>query len=299
MKQVLVTLVTGLLCVSCEQIGGLSGTSARKATRDVHGLNGPIHSVSLATAAPVDKNGTWEPGEQQLASVDSYDKTGNRTERVVYASDGTISSKIVFTYDDQGNETEATWYNANGTSESRLVSTYDAEGHRTEARSYTAEGTLIRRTAFTYNAQGHETAARGYTPEDALESRTDSTYDGKGNLEATAWYYADGKQGGQITYKYDSKGTRLSSSAFDSAPDGALQNRMDITYDVRGNPTEVMWYSDNSTFKKRENSTYRYDIFGNWTQRTTTTWVSTDSKSFFEPPIVSYRTLTYYGKGAE
>jgi hypothetical protein len=157
----------------------------------------------------------------------------------------------------------------------------------------------MRRTAFTYNAPGNETAAHGYTPEGALESRTVSTYDGKGNLEATAWYYADGKQGGQITYKYDSKGTLLSSSAFESAPNGALQSRTDITYDARGNPTEVMWYGDNSKFKKRETSTYRYDIFGNWTQRTTTTWVSTDSKSYFEPPIISYRTLTYYGKGAE
>src|SRR5262249_13633562 len=154
---------------------------------------------------------------------------------------------------------------------------------RTEARSYTAEGTLLRRTEFTYDGQGNETATQSYSFEGALESSALSTYDGKGSLEQTAWYYADGIPGGQIDYKRDAKGTLLSSVAFDYAPDGTLQSRTDSTYDVRGNPTEVIWYSDNSKLKKRETSTYRYDIFGNWIQRTTTKWTATDDKSFFEP----------------
>lgn len=296
--RVLVILVLGLFCVSCEQLGGLRG-NRKKTVREVQGLNGPVRSVSVATAVPIDKNGTWEPGEQKLASADTYDKQGKRTERVVYTSDGTISSKIVFTYDDQGNEMEATWYNASGTPESRTVSTYDAEGHRAEARSYAAEGTLARRTVFADDARGNETAAHSYTPEGVLESSTVSTYDGKGNLEETAWYYASGIQGGQIVYKRDAKGALLSSVAFDYAADGTLQSRTEVTYDARGNPTEVVWYGDNGQFKKRETSTYKYDIFGNWTQRTTTKWVSREGRSFFEPPVVNYRTLTYYGKGAE
>jgi antitoxin component YwqK of YwqJK toxin-antitoxin module len=253
----------------------------------------------VAVAEPVNTNGIWEPGEQQLVSVDTYDKRGDRAEHVSYTPEGTLSSKIVFTYDDQGNETEATWYNASGTPESRAVSTYDAEGHKTETRSYTANETLTRRTVFTYDTRGNETAAHSYTPEDALENSTVSTYDANGNLEEAVWSYVDGKQGGQIVYKRDAKGTLLSSVALAYAPDGTLQSRMEVAYDARGNPTEVAWYSDNGKFKKSETSTYRYDTFGNWTQRTTTKWVSTDSKSFFEPPAASYRTFTYYGKGGE
>ena len=297
-KRILFTLVFSLLCFSCEHLGGLRG-SAKKATREVQGLNGPIHSVAVATAMPVDKDGAWEPGEQKLVSVETYDKRGNRTERAIYAPDGTVSSKIVFTYDEQGNETETTWYNTDGTPQSRIISTYVDKGHKTEAHSYTANGTLLRRTVFTYDARGNETATHNYTPEGVLESSMVSTYDDNGNLEETAWYYADGKQQGQLVYKRDAKGTLLSSVAFEYAPDGTLQSRTDSTYDARGNPTEVIWYGDNSKSQKKENSTYRYDIFGNWTQQTTTKWASTDNKSFFEPPSVNYRTLTYYGKGAE
>lgn len=299
MKRVLITLVLGLLCVSCDQIGGSRGGGAKRTVREVQGLNGPVHSVSVAVAVPVDKNGSWEPGEQKPVSTDAYDKSGNSTEHVVYTSEGTVSGKIVFTYDPQGNETEVNVYNANGAPESRSVSTYDAEGHKTATHSYAADGTLTRHTVFAYDTHGNETAARSSTPEDVPESRMLSTYDDRGNLEGTSWYYANGVQGGQVVYKRDAKGTLLSSIAFDYAPDGTLQSRTDATYDARGNPTEVVWYGDNSKFKKRETSTYRYDIFGNWIQQTTTKWVSKGSTSSFEPPVVTYRTITYYGKGTE
>ncbi len=299
MKRVLVALALGFLCVSCEQTFRLGGSGARKTTRELQRINGPVRSVSVATAVPIEKDGTWEPGEQKPASTDAYDKSGNRTEHVVYTSEGTVGGKIVFTYDTQGNETEVNVYNANGASESHNVSTYDAQGHKTETRSYAADGTLTRRTVFTYDARGNETAAHSSTPEGAPEGSTLSAYDDRGNLEETTWYYADGVPGGQVVYKRDAKGTLLSSIAFDYAPDGTLQSRTDAIYDARGNPTEVIWYSDNSQFKKRETSTYRYDIFGNWIQRTTTKWVSKGSTSSFEPPVVTYRTIIYYGKGTE
>jgi hypothetical protein len=299
MKRVFVALVLGVLSTSCEQILHLGGSGPKKATRELQGLNGPVRSVSVAVAVPVNKDGTWEPGEQKSVSMDAYDKKGNRTEYVRSTAEGAISSKIVFTYNAQGNETEASQYNASGVPESRTTSTYDAKGYRTESHSYADDGTLTRRIAFTYDAQGNETAAYSYTPEGAPESSTVSIYDVKGNLEETAWYYANGIQGGQVVYKRDTKGLLLSSVALDYALDGTLQSRTDATYDARGNPTEVVWYGDNSRFKTRETSTYRYDIFGNWTQQTTTKWVSRESGSSFEPPVVIYRMITYYGRGTE
>src|SRR5712692_901381 len=299
MKRVLVALALGFLCVSCEQTFRLGGSGAKKTTRELQRINGPVRSVSVAAAVPIDKDGTWEPGEQKPVSADAYAKSGNSTEHVIYTSEGTVGSKVVFTYDPQGNETEVNLYNANGAPESRSVSTYEAEGHKTETRSYAADGTLTRRTVFTYDAHGNKTAARSSTSEGAPESSTLSTYDDRGNLEETTWYYANGVQEGQVVYKRDAKGTLLSSVAFDYAPDGTLRSRTDATYDARGNPTEVVWYSANSQFKRRETSTYRYDIFGNWIQRTTTKWVSKGSTSSFEPPVVTYRAITYYGKGAE
>ena len=293
----LIVFVLVFLSVSCEQVFRSGGGGAKKTTRELQGLNGPVRSVSIAIAVPVNKGGTWEPGEQRPLSVDTYDKEGDRIEQVFYTAGGTVGGKVVFTYDAQRNETEVISYDANGVPESRTVSTYDTEGYRTESRLYAADGILTRRVVFTYDAHGHETAAHSDTPDGAPESRTVSTYDAGGNLEETAWYYANGTQGGQIVYKREAKGTLLSSTAFAYAPDGTLQSRADATYDARGNPTEVVWYSDSGRFKKRETSTYRYDVFGNWTQRTTTNWVTKGSASSFEPPVVTYRAIAYYGKG--
>jgi antitoxin component YwqK of YwqJK toxin-antitoxin module len=253
--------------------------------------------VSLAVAVPVDKGGTWEPGEQKPVSEDTYDEKGNRTEQVFYTVAGTVGGKIIFTYDEKRNEIAAIRYNANGVPESRTVSTYDAEGHKTESRSYTAAGRLTRRTVFTYDAQGNETAAQSYTPDGTLANSTVSTYDATGNLEEITWYCADGTLAGKVTYKRGAKGTLISSVSYDYAPDSTLQSRTDVSYDLRGNPTEVVWYGDNGRRKKTETSTYQHDVFGNWIRQTTTKWVTVGSTSSFEPPVVTYRTITYSGKG--
>jgi hypothetical protein len=218
---------------------------------------------------------------------------------MLYTAEGKVGSKILFTYDERGNETEIIHYNANGVPEGRTGSTYNAEGRKTESRWYAADGTLTRRTVFTYDTQGNEISRRSYTPEGVPENSTALTYDTAGNLEEASWSYPSGEQGGQIVYRRDAKGALVSSVEFTYAPDRTLQSRMDTAYDLRGNPTEVVWYGEGGRFKKRETSTYRYDVFGNWTQRTTTNWVTAGDSSSFEPPVVTYRTITYYNKKAE
>src|SRR5713101_3195398 len=134
MKRILVALALGFLCASCESTLRPGGGGVKKTTRELHRINGPVRSVSIATAVPIDKDGTWEPGEQKPVSADAYAKSGNSTEHVIYTSEGTVGSKVVFTYDPQGNETEVNLYNANGAPESRRVSTYEAEGDKPAAR---------------------------------------------------------------------------------------------------------------------------------------------------------------------
>lgn len=298
MKQVLVVLGVLLCCTSCERILHPRG-GPKKTTREIQGLRGPVRSVFVATAAPIDQGRGWEPGEQKPVSLETYDKQGHHTEYVAYTPDGAVSERTAFSYDAQKNERETIRYAGDGVRVSREVSLYSTEGHRTESRLYTADGTLTRRTVVTSDARGNELAVQSYVSQGTLDSRTVSTYDASGSLEETNWYYADGQQGGRTVYRRDAKGVLVSSTSFAYAPDGALQSRTDATYDIRGNPTEVIWYGESGRFKKTERSTYRYDVFGNWTQRTTTTSVVHGDVSSFAPPLVAYRTITYYGKGTE
>src|SRR5574341_932241 len=107
MRQLLVVFLLGMLCASCEQMFSLGGRGVKRTTREIQSLNGPVRSVFIAVAVPVNRDGRWEPGGQQPVSVTVYDKRGNRTEHTLYTAEGTIASKILFAYDEQGNETEA------------------------------------------------------------------------------------------------------------------------------------------------------------------------------------------------
>jgi antitoxin component YwqK of YwqJK toxin-antitoxin module len=271
----------------------------KKTAREIQGLRGPVRSVFIATATPIDRGRGWEPGDQKPASLETYDKQGNHLEYVAYTPDGAVRERTAFSYDTQGNEIEMIRYTGGDAPASRAVSLYSTEGYRTESRLYAADGTLTHRTVITTDAHGNAWVMQSYDSQGRLESRTTSTYDASGNLEETSWYYADGQQGGQTVYRRDAKGVLLSSTSFAYAPDGTLQGRTDAAYDIRGNPTEVIWYGESGRSKKTERSTYRYDVFGNWTQRTTTTSVVQGNVSSFAPPVVAYRTITYYGKGTE
>jgi hypothetical protein len=299
MKQMLVTLGVILCCTSCERVLHPRSGGPKKTARELQGLRGPVRSVFVASAAPIDRGKGWEPGEQKPVSLETYDKHGNHTEFIAYTPDGAVIERTVFSYDAQRNEIEMTRYTSSDTPASRAVSSYNTEGQRTESRLYSADGTLTRRTVFTTDAHGNELVAQSYDSQEMLESRTVSTYDASGGLEGTNWYYADGQPGGQTIYRRDAKGVLVSSTSFAYGPDGALQSRTDATYDIRGNPTEVIWYGESGRFKKTERSTYRYDVFGNWTERTTTTSIEHGGASSFAPPVVAYRTITYYGKGTE
>jgi hypothetical protein len=69
------------------------------------------------------------------------------------------------------------------------------------------------------------------------------------------------------------------------------------TYDEKGNKTEEDFY--NPDLRRKETYAYEGDSTGNWIRRTTSTWVTKFGKSYFEPSLVTYRTITYYGEGAK
>lgn len=297
MTSLLIAVVCSLFFASCDHLVPSERTAPRKTPREVNGLSGPVRSVFIATAAPVNKSGRLEPEQQQPVSFDVYDARGNRTEHISYTSAGSIGEIIVFTYDVDGNEIEAIEYSADGTPESRTVSTYSTTGQRVAALSYSADGLLKRRTVFTYDQRGNKSAAVSYTADGALESKTVFTYNAEGNLKEAAWYDVNDILGGNSVYTYNARGHLTASTYYVYNPDGTLRSRTDSIYGSRQNPTEVIWYGANGTITKKETSTYAWDALGNWTKRITVRWVTTmDGNSYFEPPLVTYRTLTYYTK---
>ena len=157
------------------------------------------------------------------------------------------------------------------------------------------EGTRTPSEAVSFDAQGNLTEEDSYSPDGTLRSKAVYTYDTKENRAEEVfykprWRFFDGPVDSKDVYSYDAKGNLTEEASY--SPDGTLKSKTTCTYDAKGNKTEEAFYNPN--LRKKEVYTYENDAFGNWIKMVTSTWVTKFGKSYFEPSMVTYRTITYY-----
>src|SRR5215510_14746656 len=269
MNRFLVLFVLSFLLVS-------SATAQPKTDREQYGLAGPVKKVVIETAKLSNKFGKWEEEGRKPAETLTFNAQGNLTEHETYAPDGTLKSEAVYTYDSQGNKTEENAYT------SPLVRLF--------------KGTLQFKDVYTYDAQGNLIEEAAYAPDGALKSKDVHTYDAKENLTEEDVYTPSGTPKSRALYAYDAKGNRTENKNL-YTPDGVLKAKEVRTYDVKGNLIEDAFYAPD--LQKKEAYSYEDGSFGNWIKMTTATWVTKFGKSYFEPSMVTHRTITYYGEGAK
>src|SRR6266852_3732156 len=178
--------------------------------------------------------------------------------------------------------------------------TFDAKGNLTEEDSYDSDGTVKAKAVYTYAAKDNRAEEVSYKPrwrffDGPVDSKDVYTYDEKGNLTEEASYNSDGTLRSKTIYTYDAKRNLLEEVVYH--PDGTVRSKTICTYDAKGNRTEETFY--NADLQKKETYTYEGDSFGNWIKMTTSTWTTKFDKSYFEPSLVTYRTITYYGEGTK
>ncbi len=267
MRRLLVSFVLSLLYV-------YPACAEPKIDKEKYHLLGPVQKVMIEMAKLSDKFGKWAEGKRTLSETVTFDARGNLTEEDSYDSDGTVKAKAVYTYAAKDNRAEEVsykprWRFFDGPVDSKDVYTYDEKGNLTEEASYNSDGTLRSKTIYTYDAKRNLIEEAVYHPDGTVRSKTICTYDAKGNRTEETIYNAD----------------------------GTLRAKTVYTYDATGNRTEEDFY--NPDLQKKETYTYESDSFGNWIKMTTSTWVTKFGKSYFEPSLVTYRTITYYGAEAK
>jgi hypothetical protein len=267
MKRLMVLLVLALLYV-------YPAWAEPKIDKEKYHLLGSVQKVVTETAKLADKFGKWSEEKRMPSEIATFDEKGNLIEEDSYDVDGTVKSKAVYTYDTKENKAEEVsykprWRFFDGPVDSKDVYAYDEKGNLIEESSYNPDGTL--------------------------KSKTIYTRDAKGNLIEEAFYNPNGTLKSKLINTYDAKGNRTEETVYNS--DGTLRTKTVSTYDENGNKNEEDFY--NPDLRKKETYTYESDSFGNWTKRTTSTWVTKFGKSYFEPSLVTYRTITYYGGEAK
>ena len=123
---------------------------------------------------------------------------------------------------------------------------------------------------------------------------TASTYDSQGNLAEKHDYYAAGRLKRKAVYHRDYRGALITLITYDYAADSTLAGRIDVHYNNRGNPHEVVAYGSNGKSQHKEMFTYRYDAFGNWVTQTAKRQVVTKNAAYFEPTRILMRVFEYY-----
>lgn len=145
----------------------------------------------------------------------------------------------------------------------------------------------------TYDIQGKKTGERFHR---FMYTESDSddyifSYDTEGRISSQS-YYRDSIFHSKVIPSYDNQG-RVAEALFSNS-EGALNYKRVLNYDAQGNPVEMGYYKLNGALVYKYAYVNEYDSTGNLIKVTALRWMVTASKSFYEPTLTTYRTLTYY-----
>jgi len=116
-------------------------------------------------------------------------------------------------------------------------------------------------------------------------------YDSEEKVNEQA-YYRDGVLQSKVIPSYDEQGRAVEAVVCDSS--GTPKFRHVYKYDANGNQTEAAYYEINGSLLNKNVHNNEYDSRGNLIKVTTLSWVTKEGRSFYEPALVRYRTITYY-----
>lgn len=269
LRCVAIGLLASLLCAS-------DAAASPKTTREKNELIGPVRSVVTTTP--------------DSSFSDTYDRTGNLTEAVIYQRDDHSSIRYVFTYDQQGELQEEIAYEADGTLIYRKLFAYahDPAGRETAVAAASQNGEFHHVEFSLYDRLG--TVSETIHADRAMTSR--NLFDVLGRVLYSA-QYTEGQLLGESGRTYDSRGRLSAVTSYN--PDGAVTGRVVHEYNDAGKrirtATEVMQHGAAS----RWITTYEYDGAGNWIKELTRQEPSTLSGIEMAPSYtVQERLIDYY-----
>jgi hypothetical protein len=155
------------------------------------------------------------------------------------------------------------------------------------------EGPRMPLITVTYDIQGTKT---GEFIHSFMYTESDSddyvfSYDTEGKVREQS-YYRDGVLQTKVIPSYDTQ-ARVAEALFCNSHGTPAYKRV-LTYDAQGNPIEMGYYKVDGSLVYKYAYTNEYDSIGNLIKVTALRWVAREDKSFYEPTLVTYRTIIYY-----
>lgn len=133
-------------------------------------------------------------GKEFKESVTKYDSNGNPILEEEYKNDGALVKKEESKYT-KGDRTEHVVYGSDGKVKKKVVTTWNGSKDKTQEEEYDGNGNLVKKQLFSYNAMGDKVA--------------EIEMDGKGNLVKKSIYVYNSKGLKQEKKTTDAKGNVL------------------------------------------------------------------------------------------
>lgn len=284
-------------------LASLAGIAQKKSEREKDELKGAVKSVTVKEARLTKTDGKFIEETPVLNYIFSYDLKGNKTgadyydnktgvflwkwrarfdasgkltEFVTYEQNGSVSDKRIYTYNPANRKISEIFYK-NNKPEYRTFYKYSRENRRVEKLTYNAEGKLAFKRVYDYDSSGNALREFESDYEGATSDSADKwvyRYDTKGNLETKLFYGTDGEE----NWENDNYG---------------YMGKTVYVYDERENLIEKINYDSNNVIKNKENYDYKFDLKGNWTERTAYKKLFKDGKEIKEIYSKTYRTIIY------
>jgi hypothetical protein len=175
------------------------------------------------------KDGKTSMGANSRRDIISFKRDGGTIEHIVYAADGTVSSKTIYTYDQKGRNNGYEEYtiapNKTLVMSRKTVYTYDERGRATGYKTIEANGTESNQCAYKYDARGNTidescNSGMGHFVSDMVR-----TYDNHDNMTSEI-YSLNGVVSRKTSTKYQGIGYQMEIEQFSG---NDLQSRMTIT----------------------------------------------------------------------
>lgn len=186
----------------------------------------------------------------------------------VYSKYGKLDSKIKYDYNENGNLVEETAYEPSGSI--LAVKKYKFEGgYLVEENCVLEDGSLHYKSMYTNNSNGNCLKEIVYGSDGSESATAEYEYDSKSNIIKNISKRSDafGLSVEHVnTFEYNSKNQLTFEK--DSRMGGNWSTSYSYDYDSNGNVVKLEIYGGNKKLTDTWTYDYKYDSYGNWTERT-------------------------------
>ena len=232
---------------------------------EIRKLKGEVKSVKIALFRAVGESGMAREERPKQTLISSYDRSGNKTETLIYDAEGGLMQVYRYLYDSRDNLIVRSSYLPNGTRIQKDTYKYDSKGNLIE--NLRNNFFLQQHTTFyvDYDKKSREQKVTRCDSDGEILAVRSFSYDRQGNknevsedieLETLSYYSS----------VYDRNGNEIESYEHDS--EGNIVSRLVTEYDNNDQVIERISYRADGSTIRHKSYEYQYDQKQNWIKKT-------------------------------